>query len=119
MAAPNGNEKKPVGPIGFDAKPGGPNGGFLVSKVDRFTPGAKAGVLVGDEVMMFQDAPIPGSGEEMNKLLESIGVGGTLKVTVLRAGAKHDLGLVLTAKRKVLSLELEEIDEVLERKISP
>jgi len=95
----------------------GPNGGGLISKVEKWGAGLKAGVAVGDEVMAW-NGQRPKSFEEFVALLDSIGVGNVVKVTVLRAGKQIELNLTIP-KRKVLSLDLDEIDEVLERKISP
>jgi S1-C subfamily serine protease len=95
----------------------GPGGGVLVQSVQRFGSAAKAGVQAGDEV-------VASNGQTVARLeqwlldLEAIGVGNTVTVRVVRAGTTIDIPMKLLEK-KVLSLEIKALEEVLERKISP
>jgi S1-C subfamily serine protease len=97
-----------------------PAGTLLVQKLERFGAAAKAGVAVGDEILGFDGQAMPREGVEefIRELCARIGVGGTVPLRLRRAGAELDLGVRLVAK-KSLSLNIEEISEVLERKIAP
>jgi S1-C subfamily serine protease len=96
----------------------GPNNGALVMKLEKFGSAPKAGLQVGDEIMTWNNKA-PKTGEELLLILGSVGIGGTLKLSVLRGGNRIELNMPIVAKRKTLSLDLDEVDAVLERKISP
>src|SRR5262245_54077285 len=95
----------------------GPNGGVLVQSLQRFGSAAKAGVQVGDEI-------VESNGHKLATLeqwlldLEAIGVRNTVTIRVLRTGQPVDIAMKLLEK-KVLSLEVKALEQVLERKISP
>jgi S1-C subfamily serine protease len=102
--------------LGIDVAQG-PSGGLLVQSVQRFGSAAKAGVQVGDEL-------VAANGQKLATLeqwlldLDAIGVGNTVTVRVLRDGSPIDIAMKLLEK-KVLSLKVKALEEVLERKISP
>jgi S1-C subfamily serine protease len=95
----------------------GPNGGALIEKVEKWGAALKAGLLVNDEIMTYSGKK-PASFEEFVQILDAAGVGGVVPLSVVRGGKSIELKLTVP-KRKTLSLDLEEVDEVLERKISP
>jgi S1-C subfamily serine protease len=95
----------------------GPNGGVLVQSLQRFGSAAKAGVQVGDEIIAANGQKVV-TLEQWLVDLEAIGVGNTVAVRVLRGGKPVDLAMKLLEK-KVLSLEVKALEQVLERKISP
>ncbi|HET6585235.1 MAG TPA: PDZ domain-containing protein [Nannocystaceae bacterium] len=95
----------------------GPSGGVLVQSLQRFGSAAKAGVQVGDEIIAANGQQVV-SLEQWLVDLEAIGVGNTVAVRVLRGGQPVDLAMKLLEK-KVLSLEVKALEQVLERKISP
>jgi S1-C subfamily serine protease len=95
----------------------GPNGGMLVQSLQRFGSAAKAGVQVGDEIVAANGQKLA-TFEQWLVDLEAIGVGSTVTVRVLRAGKPVDIAMKLLEK-KVLSLEVKALEQVLERKISP
>jgi S1-C subfamily serine protease len=96
----------------------GKHGGVSVMKVDRFGSAGKAGVLVNDEILSW-NGQSPKTEAEFLAIMTSLKVGETLRLRIVRNGAQMDLPVPLLAKRKKLSLDLEELDETLERKISP
>jgi S1-C subfamily serine protease len=120
MANPTGNTKRIPKPqelnLGMRMTPG-PSGGGLIEKVEKWSSALKAGIQVGDEVMLWAGQKLK-SFEHFVEILDAAGVGGVIKVSVLRAGKTVELNFTVP-KRKTLSLDLEEVDEVLERKISP
>lgn len=95
----------------------GPNGGGVIQKVEKFSSAARAGLLVGDEIVAINGQQ-PQGGEQVMSLLQSVGVGGTAKVNIVRAGKPMEIAVKLIEK-KVLNLDLDEVDESLERKIAP
>jgi S1-C subfamily serine protease len=94
----------------------GKNGG-VIEKVEKWSTALKAGVQVGDEIVLWNGQKLT-SFEHMVEILDAAGVGGIVKLGVLRGGNNIELNLTVP-KRKTLSLDLDEIDDVLERKISP
>lgn len=112
--------KRPTKPqelnLGIKMVPG-PSGGGKIEKVEKWSGLLKAGLTAGDEIMLWNGKKM-GSFDDLVNVLDAAGVGGALKLTVLRAGKTVELNATVP-KRKTLSLDLEEIDEVLERKISP
>jgi S1-C subfamily serine protease len=102
--------------LGIGAAPG-PTGGVLVQTLQRFGSAAKAGVQVGDEVIASNGQTLA-TFEQWLADLEAIGVGNTVTLRVLRAGAPVEIAMKLLEK-KALSLEVKALEQVLERKISP
>ena len=95
----------------------GPNGGLLVQKVDRNGSAAAGGVCVGDEMVAINGKPTSKPEVVAPMLAAAGGVGAVVTVRVLRDRAFVDLPVKLL--KKTLSLEVEDVAEVLERKISP
>jgi S1-C subfamily serine protease len=95
----------------------GPNNGLLVQKVDRNGSVAGGGVLVGDEVVAINGKPTPRAEAVAPILAEAGGVGAVVTVRVIRDRAAIELPVKLV--KKTLSLEVDDVAEVLERKISP
>jgi S1-C subfamily serine protease len=90
---------------------------LLAQKLDKNGSAAAAGMLVGDELIAINGKPTP-SPEAVTALLAAAGgVGAVVTVRVVRNGAAIELPVTL--KKKTLSLEVEDVAEVLERKISP
>ncbi|MEJ7598955.1 MAG: PDZ domain-containing protein [Kofleriaceae bacterium] len=95
----------------------GPNGGLLAKKLDSNGSAAVAGVRVGDEVVTINGKPVDKAEAVAAVLAESGGVGATVAVRLIRDNAVVELPMLL--KKRTLSLEVEDVAEVLERKISP
>jgi S1-C subfamily serine protease len=92
---------------------------IVINKVDKFGSAAKAGVLAGDEITDINGARLTAASiQSMEETITKIGVGGTLKLGLIRQGKKIEVAVQLRAKKN-LSLDLEEVSETLERKISP
>lgn len=102
--------------LGLGARPG-PNNGALVETLTRFGSLAKAGILVGDEIVRCNGNPIT-SMDQWKLDLEAIGIGATVQLTVVREGQTIEVPMKVL-ERKTLSLEVKALEEVLERKISP
>lgn len=102
--------------LGLAARPG-PNNGALVETLARFGSLAKAGVQVGDEVVLCNGKSIV-SMDQWKLDLEAVGVGATVTLTVVRNGQTMEMPMKIL-ERKTLSLEVKALEEVLERKISP
>ena len=115
MSTPRGPGVKVVN-FGVEAKPG-PNQGGLVQRVARFSSAAKGGIIPGDEILAF-DGKRMTAPEQVQAALAAAGVGATIQVTLLRNGSPMELPVLLLEK-KTLKLDLDEVDEVLERKIAP
>ena len=99
----------------------GPNGGWIIAKVDKFGSAGKGGLIEGDEIVAVDgsNSMLQGdTSEKFDAYLAKVGVGGTVKATVVRAGKRLDVSLKLFEKKK-LNLDLDEFDSVLERKIAP
>ena len=95
--------------------------GAEVLAVDPSSPADKAGVRAGDIIARFKNLPV-GSIEELQRLVRETPAGEVVRIGVLRAGKKVTLEATLAAppaKRKKLSLDVGDVSEVLERKISP
>jgi C-terminal processing protease CtpA/Prc len=95
-------------------------GGLVVQKLDRFGSCAKAGVVVGDEIFAIDGEVLPAEGVEevAQGICARIGIGGTVQLRIRRAGEEMEVPVRLLAK-KSLTLNIQEISEVLERKIAP
>ncbi len=98
--------------------------GAEVLAVEPNSPAEKAGVKVGDIVARFANQPVA-SIEDLQRLVRATPIGEVARIGVLRAGKKVTLEVTLAAqaapaaKRKKLSLDVGDVSEVLERKISP
>lgn len=95
----------------------GPNGGLVLVRVEKFSTAYKAGLMVGDELLAF-DGKRFATPQEGLAILQAVGVGGQVTVDLVREGAKMQLPMKLFEK-KVVKLDLDDISNVLERKISP
>lgn len=121
---PNNNEPKTTPapakprPISFCvlSKEAGPNGCPVVQSVDKLSAAAKAGIAAGDEILALNGVKITSAAQAM-ELLQGAGIGATVTVRVARQGAQADLSMVVQAK--TLSLDVDDLDEVVERKIAP
>jgi len=102
--------------LGLASAPG-PNGGLLAQKLDRNGSAAVGGVRVGDEVVAINGKPISRADAVPALLAEAGGVGAVVTLRVIRE--RGVVELPVTLKKKTLSLEVEDVAEVLERKISP
>ena len=102
--------------LGMASAPG-PNGGLLAKKLDQNGSAAVAGVRVGDEVVAINGRPINKPEAVSAILAEAGGVGASVAVRLIRDNAVVELPMLL--KKRTLSLEVEDVAEVLERKISP
>jgi S1-C subfamily serine protease len=94
--------------------------GAQLKKIDKFGSAGKAGLLVGDIVTGVNGKRLPPQKPQELVLAECAiaGVGGTVNMHILRAGKEMVVPVKLVA-RKTIALDLEEVSEVLERKISP
>lgn len=93
----------------------------MVQAVDPSSPAERAGAKIGDIVARFANAPVT-SIEELQRLVRATPAGQVVRIGVLRAGKKVTFEVTLAApvaKRKKLSLDVGEVSEVRERKISP
>jgi S1-C subfamily serine protease len=88
-----------------------------VQQLQRFGAAAKAGVQVHDELIGCNGTNLS-TAEEWVRALEAVGVGNTATIQLIRGGKRMELPMKVLAK-KVLSLEVKALEEVLERKISP
>lgn len=95
----------------------GPNGGLVLVRVEKFSTAYKAGLMVGDELLAF-DGKKFATPQEGLAILQAIGVGGQVMVDLVRDGERRQLPMKLFEK-KVVKLDLDDISNVLERKISP
>jgi S1-C subfamily serine protease len=114
------NKATPPASLGIQDYVITPQGGALIRKLDKFGSCGKAGIVVGDEIQGLNGMRLPAEkpAEWTGEVCKKIGVGGTVNVHILRGGKQMVVPVKLVA-RKVLSLDLEEVSEVLERKISP
>src|SRR5262245_5092216 len=104
--------RRPAANLGMASTPG-PNNGLLVQKVDRNGSAASGGVLVGDEVVAIDGKPTPRAEVVPPILADAGGVGAVVTVSVIRDRAVVELPVTLV--KKTLSLEVEDVSEVLER----
>jgi S1-C subfamily serine protease len=106
---------RPVSFCGFE-KAAGPNGGMVVQSADKTSSAAKAGILAGDEILAVNGTRTTDASQTMG-LLQAAGVGATVMVTLARTGQPLEVPMVIQAKS--LALDLDDLDEVVERKIAP
>jgi len=113
--APTVTKSRPVSFCGFDKTPG-PNGGLVVRVADGASSAARAGIVIGDEVLAIDGQKLNDAAHAMT-LLQAAGVDANVTVKLVREGAELELPMVVLAKS--LALELDDLDEVVERKIAP
>jgi S1-C subfamily serine protease len=106
---------RPVSFCGFQ-KHAGPNGGLVVESADKACSATKAAIVVGDEVLAVNGTAVTDVSQAM-AVLQAAGVGATVTVAFVRAGQRMDVPMVVQAKS--LALDLDDFDEVVERKIAP
>ncbi len=106
---------RPVSFCGFD-KATGPNGGLVVQSADPASSAAKAGIMVGDEILALNEVRVAEPAQAMAEL-QTAGVGASVTVTLVRGGARLSVPMIVHAKS--LALDLDDLDEVVERKIAP
>lgn len=94
--------------------------GVLVKRVGKFSSLGRGGVVAGDEILAVGDAPIATltDGDAATAFLQSIGIGQTVAVRLVRGGEEQRLEVKILARKK-LSLDLSEVEPVVERKIAP
>lgn len=110
--------KKKTVNLGVSGAPG-PNGGLHVAQLERFGSAAKAGLQIGDEVIGWNgNRLVAATLDQWMKDIDTVGVGGTIQLQVVRTGQIIEVPMKLVEK-KTLSLEVKPLEEVLERKISP
>lgn len=68
--------------------------GLLIISVEPNTPGADAGLLVGDILVGIEDAPVRGA-EDLQRALSPERVGATVRLQLVRGGARHELSVTL------------------------
>jgi S1-C subfamily serine protease len=108
-------KSRPVSFCGFDPA-SGPNAGLLVASADPASSAAQAGIAVGDEILAIDGARVKEPAGAM-ALLQAAGVGATVCIELVRSGAELRVPMQVLAKSLVL--ELDDLDEVVERKIAP
>lgn len=106
---------RPVSFCGF-AKEAGPSGGLLVQSADKSSSGAKAGIVPGDEILEVNGIRLTDPAHAMG-LVQAAGVGVTVTVVLLRG--RERLTVPMTVQAKSLALDLDDLEEVVERKIAP
>jgi S1-C subfamily serine protease len=91
--------------------------GHLIKRISNIGCAAAAGVLVGDTIISF-DGKKASCLEEYEKLCEPHAPGATVPVLISREGRRMALTVKLEEQVE-LDLQMDEVMEVLERKISP
>ena len=92
-------------------------GSIKVRSLNRFGSFGKAGVIAGDEVIEI-DGCVPECIEKITFMNLRTGVGGVQRLKVKRGDQFLELDMKLL-KRRILNIDLENIDLELERKIAP
>jgi S1-C subfamily serine protease len=105
------------GPTDVVAENGSAYKGLLLLKVDKFSSLGKAGLGPGDEILTIDGQPLT-TPEALADHINKVGVGGTITARIKRGKEQKDIPVKLRPVRR-LSLNIDEVDEVLERKISP
>jgi S1-C subfamily serine protease len=93
--------------------------GAEVLTVDANSPAARAGVTANDVIARYANEPV-GSLADLQRLVSATPP-GIVRIGVLRAGKKVTLevSIAVPSVKKKLSLDVGDVSEVLERKISP
>ncbi len=68
--------------------------GLLVISVKKETPAKKAGLLIGDIIVRFDDEPITKLHDLRRQLLKQDAIGKSVKLTIIRAEKKTELIIV-------------------------
>ena len=95
--------------------------GAEVQAIDANSPAARAGVKPGDIIARFANERVV-TIDDLRRIVHATTPGVVVRIGVLRAGKKVTLEVTLVApvaKKKKLSLDVGDVSEVLERKISP
>lgn len=71
--------------------------GLLIVSVEPNTPGAGAGLLVGDILVGIEGAPIR-DAEDLQRALGPERVGASVRLQLIRGGARHELSVTLGAR---------------------
>ena len=93
------------------------DGSWILRHVDKYGSVAKAGLLVGDEICFINGTKLE-SIDEFLELAKTIGIGNVARIRLIRDGKKLEIPVKLRAKPKLM-LSLDEVADVLERKIAP
>ncbi|MFA7296388.1 MAG: trypsin-like peptidase domain-containing protein [Dehalococcoidia bacterium] len=73
--------------------------GLLIVSVEAGTPAAQAGIVVGDVLLGIEGTPITGA-EELQAALGSDRVGATVRLSLLRGGAPHEVRATLGERQR-------------------
>jgi predicted metalloprotease with PDZ domain len=98
-----------------------PHGTYLVKDLKRYASLIKAGVQVGDEIVVFgpfKGGELEAKMADVTAYVATVGVGGTVQTKVKRDGKILDIAVKLVAKKN-LDLTMDDVDLALERKIAP
>jgi S1-C subfamily serine protease len=115
-AQPMENQMARAASLGVQTKPGA-NGGLVATTVEASGSAASAGVAVGDELVAINGTATPSAEAVAACLKAAGGVGATATFRIIRGGAT--LELTGSLKCRQLSLDVEDVSAILERKISP
>jgi len=83
------------------------NEGAVIQRVEKDTPGDKAGLKAGDVAVMLDGKPVKGSGDLRNRV-GLTQVGSNVTLTIIRDGKKQDLRIRLEKvpeKQEVAAIE--------------
>jgi S1-C subfamily serine protease len=86
--------------------------------VRKFGSAGRAGLQPGD-VLVSLNGVAATSLEQLSAVMEPLQVGDVVTAVYRRNGAEATVAIKLRAQKKALNLDIEEMEEVLERKISP
>jgi len=97
--------------------------GVEIETIEPNSPAATAGLKVGDIIARFANTPTK-TRTDLAEIVRATMAGTATRINVFRAGEKVTVEVTLAAgppalKRKKLSLDVGDVSEVLERKISP
>ena len=76
----------------------GTTSGLLVKQVSQNGPAARAGVLPGDILTVFNDVPLTGAVDQLAELSSRVTAGQTVGVSVLRQGSVVSLAITTQTK---------------------
>jgi S1-C subfamily serine protease len=93
-------------------------GCLRLDAVRKFGSAGRSGLQDGDVLVSFDGAAAT-SLDQLSTLIEKRAVGDVVNATYRRNGAQANVSIKLRAGKKALNLDIEEMEEVLERKISP
>ncbi len=97
--------------------------GVEIETIEPNSPAAVAGLKVGDIIARFANTPTK-SRADLSEIVRATAAGTVTRVNLFRGGEKVTIEVTLssapaTMKKKKLSLDVGDVSEVLERKISP